>query len=74
MRGWQELVVHMRGKNPEITGLDKIDIERAELEAFADAITGAAPYPMTYEEMAAVPEFLEAAIKSWETEQIVKTL
>ena len=74
MRGWQELVVHMRGQDPEVTVLDKIDIERAELEAFADALTGGAPYPMSYEEMAAVPAFLEAAIQSSETEQIVKTL
>jgi len=74
MRGWQELVVHIRGKDPEVNILDKIDIERAELEAFADAVTGAATYPMTYEEMAAVPAFLEAAIKSWKTEQIAKTL
>ena len=74
MRGWQELVVHMSGQDPEVTVLDKIDIERAELEAFADALTGGAPYPISYEEMAAVPAFLEAAIQSSETEQIVKTL
>ncbi len=73
MRGWTELAVHMRGNDPEITTFDKVDIERAELEAFADALTGAQDYPMTYEEMAAVPAFLEAAIKSSETGQAEPT-
>ncbi len=74
MRGWQELVVHMRGSDPEVKQFEKVDIERAELEAFADAVTGAQDYPMTDEEMIAVPTFLEAAIKSSETGNIISTV
>ena len=73
MRGWTELVVHMRGHEPEVKIFDKVDIERAELEAFADTLTGGQAYLMTYEEMAAVPAFLEAAIKSSETGQAEPT-
>ena len=73
MRGWTELAVHMRGEDPKITTFDKVDIERAELEAFADTLTDGTPYPMTYEEMAAVPAFLETAVKSYETGNIEPT-
>jgi predicted dehydrogenase len=73
MRGLQELVIHMRDQKPEIRMFDAVDIERAELEAFADAVNGVASYPMTFEEMEAVPAFLEAAVKSAETGQVVAT-
>ncbi|MEQ8195413.1 MAG: Gfo/Idh/MocA family oxidoreductase [Rhodospirillales bacterium] len=71
MRGWRELVVHPVGGKPEVKDMGEADMERAELEAFADAVNGVAPYPMTYEEMPNVPAFLESAIKSNETGQPV---
>ena len=71
MRGWQDLVVHPVGGTPEVKDLGKVDVERAELEAFADAVNGVTPYPMTYDEMANVPAFLEAAIKSNDSGQLV---
>ncbi|MEL0107931.1 MAG: Gfo/Idh/MocA family protein [Rhodospirillales bacterium] len=70
MRGWQELVVHMRDKDPVVKDLGKVDLERAELEAFADAVNGVAPFPMTQDQMVSVPAFLEAAVKSVETQQV----
>jgi len=77
MRGWRELIVHMQGEEPVSTIFDKMDMERAELEGFADAVTGTAPYPprypMTAEEIIAVPAFLEAAVKSAETGEVVAT-
>ena len=71
MRGWNELIVHKIGEDPVVTNFDDVDIERAELEAFADAVNGVAPYPMTPEEIANVPAFLESAKKSNETGQVV---
>jgi len=77
MRGWRELIIHMQGEEPDITIFDKMDMERAELEGFADAVNGVASfpprYPMTAEEMIAVPAFLEAAIKSAKTGNVVTT-
>lgn len=71
MRGFSELVVHKIGEDPVITDLGDVDIERAELEAFADAVNGVTPYPMTPEEMANVPAFLESAKKSNEIGEVV---
>jgi len=71
MRGWKELIVHKIGEDPVITDLGDVDLERSELEAFADAVNGVAPYPMTPEEIANVPAFLESAKKSNETGEVV---
>jgi hypothetical protein len=35
-----------------------------ELESFADAVSGIAPYPMSDEEIIATPALWEAAVKS----------
>ena len=71
MRGWKELIVHKIGEDPVITDFGDVDLERSELEAFADAVNGVAPYPMTPEEIANVPAFLESAKKSNETGEVV---
>ena len=75
MRGWRELIIHMQGEEPVINIFDKMDMERAELEAFADTVTGVTSfpprYPITTEEMIAVPAFLEAAIKSAKNGKVV---
>ncbi|MEL0107463.1 MAG: Gfo/Idh/MocA family oxidoreductase [Rhodospirillaceae bacterium] len=73
MRTELELAVQKVGGKIEVKKFDKVDIERAELEAFADMLSGGKPYPMTYEEMAAVPAFLETAVKSHETGQPEQT-
>jgi len=44
---------------------------RANAEAFADAVAGRAPYPVTYQEMIATIAAFEAISKSAESGQIV---
>lgn len=77
MRGWQELILHRPGEAPVATKFEDCDIERAELEAFADMLAAGASfpprYPMTPDQMAAVPAFLEAAVASAETGRPVET-
>jgi predicted dehydrogenase len=53
------------GENTEtVKDYEAVDTLRLELEAFAGAINGGAPYPMTDEEMIATPALWEAAIKA----------
>ena len=49
-----------------VKNYDPADTPLLELEAFADAINGIAPYPMTDEEIIATPALWEAAITSVE--------
>jgi predicted dehydrogenase len=64
MRDYDELVLHMRGGEPEVISIPRSDMEHDELEAFADAVAGIAPWPMSDAEMISVPAFLEAAVES----------
>jgi predicted dehydrogenase len=52
------------GDNETVKDYDIADTPFLELEAFADAVNGIAPYPMTYIEMIATPTLWEAAVKS----------
>jgi predicted dehydrogenase len=52
------------GDNETVKNYDIADTPFLELEAFADAVNGAAPYPMTDKEMIATPALWEAAVKS----------
>jgi predicted dehydrogenase len=70
MRGQHNLVVRMNedGELGEVVrSYEMIDTLRLEQEAFADAINGGAPFPMTDEEIIATPALWEAAIRSAET-------
>lgn len=69
-RGWLHLLDH---RILEICDLDgnvrrveypQVDIERAELEAFADAVAGAASYPVPVEDAIHGIAVMEAAIRS----------
>lgn len=69
-RGWLHLLDH---RILEICDLDgnlrrveypQVDIERAELEAFADAVAGAARYPVPVEDAIHGVAVMEAAIRS----------
>ena len=51
MRDHQTLVKRWTGEEPEITNFEPFDSLRAELESFAGAIEGGAPYPITPGEM-----------------------
>ncbi|MBT3764560.1 MAG: Gfo/Idh/MocA family oxidoreductase [Rhodospirillaceae bacterium] len=70
MRGQHNLVIRMNedGEFGEVVKTyQMIDTLRLEQEAFADAINGGAPYPMTDEEIIATPALWEAAIRSAES-------
>ena len=61
MRGETTLVTLMSGETQEeVIEFDAIDIERAELEAFARAVAGGAPYPVPNDEALANVAVLEA--------------
>lgn len=53
---------------PRISNFEPVDTRRLELEAFADAIAGRAPYPITPQQMIDGVAALEATIKSIETQ------
>jgi predicted dehydrogenase len=69
-KGWLHLLDHhlldvcdVNG-NVERIEFPGVDIERAELEAFADAVQGAGAYPVSLEEAVHGIEVMEAAIRS----------
>lgn len=64
--GETELVLRMKGEKPEHRTFEQIDSLRAELEAFADAVAGRAPYPVTPREMVDTIAAFEATIRSIE--------
>jgi predicted dehydrogenase len=62
--GETQVVVRLRGGRVEARELPKVDSLRAELEAFADAASGRAPYPITPEEMVSTIAAFEAVLQS----------
>jgi predicted dehydrogenase len=62
--GEHELVLRMSGAEPKIMHLPPADSLRAELEAFADAVEGRAPFPITGAQMLATVAAFEATIQS----------
>lgn len=64
--GTAEMVVAHSQEGHSRTSFEWSDTVRANLEAFADAIEGAAPYPYTYEQMVHNIEVLEAITRSAE--------
>ena len=64
--GETEIVLRMKGAKPERRTFEQIDSLRAELEAFADAVAGRAPYPITPQEMVDTIAAFEATIRSIE--------
>ena len=62
-----ELVLRKSGVEPRHLSFEPVDSLRCELEAFADAVDGRAPYPIPVEQMLADVAALEAAFKSIET-------
>jgi predicted dehydrogenase len=72
MRGQRRLVVgHLEGERDQIE-FPVVDIERAELEAFADAATGGAPYPVTAEEAIHGIAVFEAIAKGARTPETIR--
>jgi predicted dehydrogenase len=62
--GRTELVLRKKGGEPEHLHLPPVDSVRANLEAFADAVAGVAPYPIGPEEMVDVVAAFEAIAKA----------
>ncbi len=62
--GRTELVLRKGGSEPEHLHLAPVDSVRANLDAFADAVAGVAPYPITPAEMIDVVAAFEAIAKA----------
>jgi predicted dehydrogenase len=62
--GETELVLRRSGAAPEKITLEPVDSLRAELEAFADAIEGRAPYPISEAQMLATMGAFEATLRA----------
>ena len=58
------LALRLSGQPHERCSLPEVDTLRLELEAFADALSGGAPYPITYDQMIATVAAFEAIVKS----------
>ena len=65
--GPTHLTVRKTDVQPMHLTFDSVDSLRLELEAFADAVTGGAPYPITPEQMIDGVAALEATIRSIES-------
>ena len=62
--GATELVIRRSGAAPQRLSFDAVPALRAELEAFADAATGRAPYPVTPAQMVDTTAAFEAIVQS----------
>jgi predicted dehydrogenase len=62
--GEHELVLRMSGAQPQTIRLPPADSLRAELEAFADAVEGRAPFPISTVQMLDTVAAFEATIQS----------
>ena len=62
--GETQLVLRARGGKTEVRDFPKVDSILAELDAFADAVEGRAPYPITPREIVDVVAAFEAIIQS----------
>lgn len=69
--GESELVVRQSGKPEQHLRFSPTDSLRAELEAFADAVTGSAPYPITPAQMLDTVAAFDALVRSAATGQPV---
>ena len=69
--GEHELVLHRSNARPQRLTLEPVDALRVELEVFADAIEGRAPFPIPASDMLATVAAFEAVIKALESDVIV---
>jgi predicted dehydrogenase len=65
--GETQVVLRSKGGKTEVRDFPKVDSILAELDAFADAVEGRAPYPITPKEIVDVVAGFEAIIKSMGT-------
>lgn len=69
--GETQVVVRTRGGKVQVRDFSKVDSILAELDAFADAVEGRAPYPIKSNEIVDVVAAFEATIKSMATKKPV---
>lgn len=69
MRGERQLAVSGLEGEPTVTDYDHVDIERAELEAFADCVATNTPFPVSYEDAIHGIAVLEAIERSAEQDR-----
>ena len=69
--GEHELLVHRGSGTPERLGFEPVNALKAELEAFADAIEGRAPFPVSDEDMIATVSAFEAVVRALESGETV---
>ena len=72
MRGHEKLTIALRNKEEKIIQYDFHDIERAELEAFANAILEGSTYPIPYVDIIHATAILEAVVTSAKLNRQVK--
>ena len=60
-------IIRLKGGKTEVKDFPKIDSILAEIDAFADAVAGVAPYPITTEEMVNTITSFESIINSIKT-------
>ena len=65
--GDRDLVLRTFDANPQHLRFESVDALRLELDAFADAVAGHAPYPISVEQMIDDVAVLDATIKSLES-------
>ena len=65
-------IIRLKGGKTEVRDFQKIDSVLAEMDAFADAVAGVAPYPITTEEMVNTIASFEAVIQSIATGSTVR--
>jgi predicted dehydrogenase len=64
LRGETEVTVRIGSQAPRVLRFEPENSQRAELEAFADALDGRAPYPISHDSMLATVAAFEAVVKS----------
>ncbi len=75
MQGYQDIThLQIGGQKETREHFAELNIERAELEAFAEAVEGGAPYPLPVPEAIHGTAVLEAIIRSSETGETVTVL
>lgn len=65
-------IIRLKGGKTEVKDFPKIDSVLAEIEAFADAVAGVAPYPITTDEMVNTIASFEAIINSIRTDSRIQ--
>ena len=70
-RGTDDLELRLSGEPLRVIHAEPLDALRFELEAFADAVMGVAPYPISHQQMLLTAATLEAAARAVDTKSAV---